>query len=232
MIKDYETPVHVSESFTQRIIPSFPSRDQPLVLKGIVIETPKVNAGCREAKALLSKEEETRTMNLAKRQRTDELARMSSERLDTAWGGKDWLPQDVGDAYVSMGPTGDVPQMVVDQLSRITTILGPRGQQFLHCLWKPGGLIREMAKAGKRAPYFSGDRATEALKQVKQTWGQSSRENTEVADGEVACNQRLENQAMFFPSANHDTSAKDATPDADDPPQEEVTLELLWINTF
>ncbi|KAJ4307858.1 hypothetical protein N0V84_012451 [Fusarium piperis] len=68
-----------------------------------------------------------------------------------------------------MRPTGDVPQMVVNQMSRITHILEPKGQRFLYSLWGPSGLLREIVKTGKRAPYFTGDRATEALKQVKQT---------------------------------------------------------------
>ncbi|RSL52921.1 hypothetical protein BHE90_014512 [Fusarium euwallaceae] len=224
IIKRYDTPTHVSNSFAQHIIPSFPSGDQSLVLRGIVIETPKVNAGCREAKTLLSKEEKTQTMNLTKRQRTDELARMSSERLDTAWGGRNWLPQDVRDAYVSMGPTGDVPQMVVNQMSRITTILEPKGRRFLHSLWEPDGLLREMVKAGKRAPYFSGDQATEALKRVKQTWGEPSRGGAEEVDGQGIYNQPLESQVTLSPSANWGTNG--ATNDADDATEEEATLEL------
>ncbi|RSL40238.1 hypothetical protein CEP54_016166 [Fusarium duplospermum] len=224
IIKRYDTPVHVSDSFAEHIIPSFPTGDQSLVLRGIVIETPKVNAGCREAKTLLSKEEKTQTMNLTKRQRTDEIARMSSERLDTAWGGRDWLPQDVRDAYVSMGPTGDVPQMVVNQMARITTILEPKGRPFLYSLWEPSGLLRELVGAGKRAPYFSGDRATEALKRVKQTWGESGRGDTEEVDGQGTYNQHLESQVAASPSANRGT--KDATNDADDTTEEELTLEL------
>ncbi|RSL87464.1 hypothetical protein CEP52_015515 [Fusarium oligoseptatum] len=163
-------------------------------------------------------------MNLTKRQRTDELARMSSERLDTAWGGRNWLPQDVRDAYVSMGPTGDVPQMVVNQMSRITTILEPKGRRFLHSLWEPDGLLREMVKAGKRAPYFSGDQATEALKRVKQTWGEPSRGGAEEVDGQGIYNQPLESQVTLSPSANWGTN--DATNDADDATEEEATLEL------
>ncbi|KAL6366246.1 hypothetical protein LRP88_00091 [Fusarium phalaenopsidis] len=205
IIRNYDTPEHVSGSFAQHIIQSFPSEDRPLVLRGIVIETPKVNAGCREAKALLPEEEKTQTTNLAKRRRTDELSRISMERLDTAWGGQ------------------DVPQMVIKQMSRITTILEPKGRRFLHSLWGPGGLLREMVQAGRRAPYFSGDRATEALERVKQTWGESSRRSTEGVDGEGAHHQRLENQVTFPPSADYGTGdATNLTADA----TEEVTLEL------